>query len=402
VSKLIEYLEEIDNFEDIEKFPDLSYLDENLYLWLYKLNMKIIKIYEEFYNLLFNDKTYKFHHNFEIYQIIKNYQSSILRQCLENKQKITIETVYSNKYFSFNLYKFLKQIDDRNIEFKSNRIKHDKDKSIEAIIKFYKQNNRLPKFREILETDQYEFTGCYLNNLKCGIIKLTKEQERKLNENIPHWRDKEIRYDRDKNIEAFIKFYKQHNRLPKRDEILETDQYNFKGKYLLNLRYILLTEKQERKLDENIPHWKDKQFRYDKDKNIEALIKFYKQNDRLPKRDEILETDEYEFDGKYLSDLRDVFLTENQKRKLDENIPHWRDKQFRHDKDKNIEAIIKFYKQHNRLPKGNEILETDQYKFKGKYFDRFRFGKLKLSDQQKQRLDDNIPNWSLPKRNRSK
>ena len=56
---------------------------------------------------------------------------------------------------------------------------------------------------------------------------------------------------------------------------------------------------EERKLDENIPHWKDKQFRYDKDKNIEALIKFYKQNDRLPKRDEILETDQYNFNTFY-------------------------------------------------------------------------------------------------------
>jgi hypothetical protein len=141
----------------------------------------------------------------------------------------------------------------------------------------------------------------------------------------------------------------------------------------------------------------NKRYQCDNDKNIEAIIEFYRKFDRLPKYYEILKTDKYEFTGYYFFGLKydKIKLTEEQKRKLTENIPNWKCKKICHRnlQDKKIEAIIEFYKQFNRTPKINEELFLENCKFTGRYLAKLRSITFTMTREQQRKLDENIPHW---------
>ncbi len=212
-----------------------------------------------------------------------------------------------------------------------NEIKKEiKEIKLDLLIDFYKREGRLPKGNEFIEIETYKFKiGIYLRNLKQGNLKLSENQREKLDQEIPHWDVVNKHYDKDEKINMLITFYKRKERLPKQDEFVGNEQYKFDGGiFINNLKRgcVTLSNEQRKKLDQEIPHWDVVNKHYDKDEKINMLIAFYKLEGRLPKNDEVIGNDEYEFDGgAFVQNLKQkrITLSDQQREKLDQEIPDW-------------------------------------------------------------------------------
>ncbi len=141
-----------------------------------------------------------------------------------------------------------------------NEIKKEiKEIKLDLLIDFYKREGRLPKGNEFIEIETYKFKiGIYLRNLKQGNLKLSENQREKLDQEIPHWDVVNKHYDKDEKINMLIAFYKLEGRLPKNDEVIGNDEYEFDGgAFVQNLKQkrITLSDQQREKLDQEIPDW---------------------------------------------------------------------------------------------------------------------------------------------------
>jgi hypothetical protein len=65
-------------------------------------------------------------------------------------------------------------------------------------------------------------------------------------------------------------------------------------------------------------------------------------------------------------------------------------------KNEKIRLLIEFYKDKGRIPNRDEFIETQDLKFDaGAQYQNFKRGHVKIDDEQRQKLIDNIPDFSV-------
>jgi uncharacterized protein YcbK (DUF882 family) len=274
---------------------------------------------------------------------------------------------------------------------------------INIMIKFYQTKKRLPKENEIIGDGITEFLGrVYLRKLKYLYNELPDFIQIKLDENMPEWKEQIKQTNKGIKFISFIKFYQEHQRLPGENEIIGDDYIKFNGyDYMIKLKHNIKSYSQRYIdiLDEIIPNWREEFANCKKLKKIDLIIEFYKQNNRLPRRGEIIGDQFLNFDGylyfKNLIKNYNINLSIESIEKLDKNIPNWRN-YFKLDIDGVINELIRFHRENKGFPKENDIVEVNYRDINLiKFISKVKRGKIILTDQQKQRLIRYIPTWEI-------
>jgi superfamily II DNA or RNA helicase len=207
-------------------------------------------------------------------------------------------------------------------------------KNAKALVDFYKDNNRFPSKHS--QTEDEKKLGRWLVDMRLaskgiGSSTLYDSVKQLLNDEIPHWLETEE--DRSiKNAKALLDFYKGNNRFP--SSISQNEDEKKLGQWLSNRRtaakckgHCKLYDSVKQVLNDEIPHWLETK----EDiaiKNAEALVDFYKDNNRFPNSNS--ENEDEKKLGQWLSCMRAAAkgkgsrtLYDSVKQLLNDEISHW-------------------------------------------------------------------------------
>ena len=283
-------------------------------------------------------------------------------------------------------------------------------------VRFYKENNRLMKNKEI--PTNYNSNGGWLANQRIsskgqGHRKpLTAQQIQLLNEHLPGWQGVSKDEIWMNNFNEHVRFYQNIGRLMKKTE--KPADYNSNGGWLATQRtnskgqgkYKPLTVEQIQLLNENLPGWQGQTIsKYDIwMNNFNEHVRFYQNNGRLMKQTE--NPTDYNSNGTWLFNQRAVnkshikrlkSLTLQQIQLLNEYLPGWEGISNKDMWINNLDEHVRFYQNNARLMKAGEnptdynsngdwlITQRRASKGKGKY--------KPLTAQQLQLLNVKLPGW---------
>ncbi len=191
----------------------------------------------------------------------------------------------------------------------------------------------------------------------------------------------EIATSKDYRISLVEEFYKQQGRLPKRNETYKGESL---GEFLKGIKCgnIILTEQQLKKLTILGFTMEKKQYQLGKDKKIDLVEAFYKENHRLPYCSEHYHNVNI---GDFLMRIKHcrTKITEKQLKRLEALGFTFDIKDLEEEKERKIQLIEEFYETFQRLPKQEEIYKSCAI---GMFLNNLRFGHINIREQQMKRL----------------
>lgn len=258
----------------------------------------------------------------------------------------------------------------------------DVEHRIELVEAFYKENNKLPGYNEV-GSDGSKI-GVFVMNVKRKRIRIAENQRIRL-EKLGLQIGSTVEDKKEKKIQLVEEFYKENGRLPKQNE--KAPDGTAIGSFLKSIKQknVTITETQLERLERLGFSMEVMDIKQKIENKIRLIEDFYCENGRLPNSNE---TKNGISIGSFLYSikLRRKTITDEQYERLKKFGFRINDLENSITREKMIELIEEFYNEHHRFP--NPIEKSKDGISIGKFLSSVKLGKIKLSNQLLQRLEN--------------